>query len=978
MITAFIVNGDTYIVNPVEQRDPRIRVGQEGNLGSGTNNYWINFGNSVPTISLDKTADSSIFNPEDIVTYSFLVTNTSTYHTLFDVHVQDSTIGYATAANDFVTLAPGESHTFTATFQIPEDYSNEEFTNNATAYGTYGIKDLFETTISDTDTETVHVIIFTAEPAITLVKTADVSSGFVGDTVNYTLTVLNTGNVDLTGITLSDPALGLIDFGPFDLAQGESYVLDTGLSHVLTLDDLTAGEFVNNAKATVTFDEEVYEAADSYTVHVMGSPSISVSKQTDKNTYEVGENVLYTITVTNNGNVTLTDVSVNDPLLGGLLVNGITLDPGQTYTLLNIPYQVLLSDLFNGSIDNTVNVTGRFEEQSLNDSDSKSVTVIGTPGISVTKEADKTTYVEGDTITYTITVTNTGNIPLTGVTLNDALVGLNLNLGNLATGSSLTVLPKPQHVVTNSDVLNGSVINTVSVSGMAADSQKEVSDQADNEVTVLASPSLLVEKTANTDTGEVGTEITYSITVTNTGNVTLNNVMLSDEALGLTGDNAILIGTLTSGASFTVNPELKYTLTLEDLSSGSFVNTATATGNYGEQLIEDSDSATVSTEGTPKITIEKTADIASGTVGDLITFTITLENDGNVPLQNILVNDLGDQFGPYTLNPGETLVLSNQPTHQISIQDVINGSYTNEATVTGQYIDSEKEIDREVSDSDSATVNTFAVTGITIDKTVSSSSVLIGSTVTYTITVTNTGNVDLSQVQISDPMFGGNLLTTPLATLGAGESYQITGLNYTTAALGTLTNTATVTAWNFLNGEDQLQASDSASVTVNPEPPVITINNPGILVTISPDNTLVPLGTDVTFTIVVTNTGNTILNNVTLVNSELGINETLAGPLYVTQSQTLTVTKTMDTLETFTTSVTAQGISPQFVTVIDNSQTAVGVYEDQVEEEIIPEIPTPGANPQTGALPADLMGVTSLIALGTGLVLFKKKRKLDD
>jgi hypothetical protein len=210
------------------------------------------------------------------------------------------------------------------------------------------------------------------------------------------------------------------------------------------------------------------------------------------------------------------------------------------------------------------------------------------------------------------------------------------------------------------------------------------------------------------------------------------------------------------------------------------------------------------------------------------------------------------------------------------------------------------------------------------------------------------------------------------------ETHTFTaGLSKLIDVVGITTNTATVRGWNYLNDETELVDTSTVDVTGN-KIPIIIPNNPSITVSIAPDATLVLLGTDVTFTMVVRNAGNTILNGVTLTNTSLGFSETLTDVLYVGQTRTYTVVKTMDDLITFNTDVVASGISPQLVTVLDDADTLVNVYEEEEEEEDVPEEPTPGANPETGAIPLGLLGIASLLSLGAGVTLFTKRKEDDE
>ena len=78
----------------------------------------------------------------------------------------------------------------------------------------------------------------------------------------------------------------------------------------------------------------------------------------------------------------------------------------------------------------------------------------------------------------------------------------------------------------------------------------------------------------------------------------------------------------------------------------------------------------------------------------------------------------------------------------------------------------------------------------------------------------------------------------------------------------------------------------------------------------------------------------------------------------------------------FNTTVTAEGISPQHVTVNANAATQVKVLaEKSTPPEVIVEEPTPGANPQTGAIPYNVYALLSLLTLGAGMVVLKKRKE---
>jgi uncharacterized repeat protein (TIGR01451 family)/LPXTG-motif cell wall-anchored protein len=133
-----------------------------------------------------------------------------------------------------------------------------------------------------------------------------------GDTIDYSITTTNTGEVALTGVTVTDSLLADLTCTwpgtPGTLAVGAS-VTCTG-SHKLTQAEVDAGKVDNTATAT---SNETGPKTDTYQVPVTQSPAIDIVKG-PKGTVAVpkGTDHTWTITVTNTGDVTLTDVTVTD------------------------------------------------------------------------------------------------------------------------------------------------------------------------------------------------------------------------------------------------------------------------------------------------------------------------------------------------------------------------------------------------------------------------------------------------------------------------------------------------------------------------------------------------------------------------------------------------------------------------------------------------------------------------------------------
>ncbi|UPT77791.1 Ig-like domain-containing protein [Sulfurovum sp. XGS-02] len=216
---------------------------------------------------------------------------------------------------------------------------------------------------------------FTAMPSISLIKTvASISgTGTIGDTITYNFEVNNTGNVDLTNITITD-VNATVSGGPIDLAAGTGDNTTFTATHSITAADIAAGQVTNQALVTGTppsgpdvndtSDDNSPTEDDPTVVDTTNgldtsNPSISVEKigtfiDENNNGYaEVGETISYEFNVTNTGNVTLYDVNLTDDnavITGGPIAS---LAPGQsdTVTFTGV-HTVTWQDIIDGKVIN--------------------------------------------------------------------------------------------------------------------------------------------------------------------------------------------------------------------------------------------------------------------------------------------------------------------------------------------------------------------------------------------------------------------------------------------------------------------------------------------------------------------------------------------------------------------------------------------------------------------------------------------------
>jgi uncharacterized repeat protein (TIGR01451 family) len=237
-----------------------------------------------------------------------------------------------------------------------------------------------------------------AEPAIELVKTgtyvdnAPMGIYNPGDEITYTFTVTNTGNTRLTNVTISDPLI-TVSGDPITLDPGQSDNATFTGTYTLTQTDINNSSFTNIATVTGTppVGDDVDDSDDD-TQFFQQDPSIALTKTAAPQTYSAeGDQITYTFTVENDGNVTLTGVTVTDPLFN-LSFGPATLAPGasETYTYV---YTVTQADVDAGSIYNVATATGTDPNgDPVEDEDDETVTAEQDPSIALTKTAAPQTY----------------------------------------------------------------------------------------------------------------------------------------------------------------------------------------------------------------------------------------------------------------------------------------------------------------------------------------------------------------------------------------------------------------------------------------------------------------------------------------------------------------------------------------------------------------------------------------------------------
>src|SRR5699024_7402921 len=645
---------------------------------------------------------------------------------------------------DKTTLAPGQSATGTYTHTITQaDLDNSEIHNFANTEGTpppvIDPEDpdnpVTQDPVTDEDDEKVSG---KQKADLSLTKKADKEKVVqAGEEIEYTLTVTNTGNVTLDNVTVNDEMLGGdLAVSPSTLAPGETGTVKG--TYTVTQEDIdNKDQVINIATATGTPPGGDPEDPDNpktpptdEKVPVVNDPEITLVKLADKEKLVAGETITYTFTATNTGNTTLNKVNLVDELEGiseieYVTVNGeevadpenITLLPGDVL-VASATYEVTQGDVDANEVYNHATVEGTpppkenpedpdnpIEQDPVTDDDDAKVPSEHKPEIALEKLTEKQEVTEaGEVITYKFVVTNTGNVTLEKVKVNDPMleelgIEIELEKDSLVPGES--TVGYADYIVTQEDIDNAeNIVNIATATGTppGEDPDEPESPPSEEEVPVKKNPEINLLKVANEKTyAEVGEEVTYIFAVTNTGNVTLTDVKVYDETFDVEIDN-LEETTLSPGQS--TKGTYTHKITQEDLDNGEIHNFASTEGTpppvidpedpdnpVQQDPVKDEDDEKITGEQNPLLELEKVADKQEvSQAGEKIEYTLTVTNTGNVTLANVTVKDemLGGDLNvtPSTLAPGESGIVTGK--YEVTQEDIDNADkIVNIATATG-------------------------------------------------------------------------------------------------------------------------------------------------------------------------------------------------------------------------------------------------------------------------------------------------------
>jgi uncharacterized repeat protein (TIGR01451 family) len=796
-----------------------------------------------PDISITKTVSHETSKVGDVVNYTITVTNTGDYP-LENMVVTDALLG-GDITTEFAfdaSLAPGASKTAVIPHTILEADLTEGMLLNTVTVNAHAL-DYPAITVSDEDQATVAMV----NPDFTITKVADTPVSKTGDTINYTVTVTNTGDVNMEFL-VTDSLVGQLFDGVIN--AGDNRVFN--YAYVVKIEDYP-GPLTNTATAVATLGwlnlDNVYTKTADVDTRLV-TPGIDITKTVNPVQAAIGEEVTYTIRVTNTGDYALENMAVNDTMFGNITAQfgfDATLAVG-AWKEITIPYTILAAD-YPGPLVNTADVYANPVglPNDITDEDSATLTIIINPDISITKDVSHTTSKVGDIVTYTIVVTNTGDIALENMVVTDALLGGNITSefgfdATLAPGASKTaVIP---YTVLAGDIEDDLLLNTARVDAHALGLPAVTVWDEDDARVLMVNPDFTITKVADTPVSKTGDTINYTVTVTNTGDVNME-FLVTDSLVGQLFD-----GVINAGDNRVFN--YAYVVKIEDY-PGPLTNTATAVATLGWLNLDNVYTKTADVDTrlvTPGIDITKTVNPVQAAIGEEVTYTIRVTNTGDYALENMAVNDT--MFGNITAQFGFDATLAVGAWKEITIPyTILAADYPGPLVNTADVYANPVGLPNDITDEDSATLTIIINPDISITKDVSHTTSKVGDVVTYTIVVTNTGDIALENMVVTDALLGGNI-TSEFgfdATLAPGAS-KTAVIPYTVLAgdieNGALLNTARVDA----------HALGLPAVTVWDEDDArVAMVNPNFTITKVADTPVSKTGDTINYTVTVANTG---------------------------------------------------------------------------------------------------------------------------
>ena len=566
------------------------------------------------------------------------------------------------------------------------------------------------------------------------------------DMIEYTIVVVNNGPDKSFNVTVGD----LLPDGVKFISSNGQYNPDTGVWFVGDLDAneratlkivvqvIKIGDITNEVNVTGTgHDTNLTNNNASVSVNVPESVLLNITKVANSTIIVAGENVGYTVVINNYGPSVASDVVLKDIFSSNELLNlqyslngkdwfnyneSVSLGDINAGADVTVYFRAKVNGSVRGDVLNTVNITTRVDDARGNFTANETVNVIANTTLAVIKDAEIKALNPGDTAHFVITVIAGGSSDSLNVKLEDILdAGLldvksatyringgNLtdyaqiiSLGNMHTGSKIVVDIYAAILNTTGQ----DIFNCVNVT-----SDEHPEGNTSNTTIHINIADLEIIKIVNNATPNYGDEITYTITVRNNGPDNSTNIKVSE----VLADNFKFISAnaskgyydLTNGVwavgNLTNNEIAKLVITVKIIKTGFIQNNVSVNGTgFDPNVTNNNATVNITVPQTADLSVVKIVNVDRVSVGNRITYTIVVKNNGpDTALDVYAVDKLSDalKFVSYKASVGVydpatgiwtigNLTNKSNATLEITCIVLKTGVISNEVFVNGSTVD---------------------------------------------------------------------------------------------------------------------------------------------------------------------------------------------------------------------------------------------------------------------------------------------------
>ena len=645
------------------------------------------------------------------------------------------------------------------------------------------------------------------------------------DMIEYTIVVVNNGPDKSFNVTVGDLLPDGVKFissnGQYNPVTGVWFVGDLDANESVTLkivvQVIKVGNITNNVNVTGTgHDTNLTNNNDSVSVSVPDCVILDISKVANSTVIVAGENVGYTVTVTNYGpsvatNVVLKDIFNSKELLNlQYSLNGVDwLDYDEAVSLgdinvgddVTVYFRAKVNGSVRGDVLNIVNITTGVDDARGNFTDNETVNVIANTTLVVIKDAEIKELNPGDTVHFIITVIAGGSSDSLNVNLNDildaklldvagatyAVDGVNkgswtgsLSLGKIATGNSVTVDIWAKIL----DTADRDVFNLVNVT-----SDEHPEGNISNTTVHVRIVDLAVDKLVNNSVPKYLDMIEYTIVVVNNGpdksfNVTVGDLLPDGvKFISSNGQYNPVTGVWFVG-DLDANESVTLKIVVQVIKVGNITNNVNVTGTgHDTNLTNNNASVSVNVPESVLLNITKVANSTIIVAGENVGYTVVINNYGPSVASDVVLKDIFSSNEllnlQYSLNGVDWLDYDEA----VSLGDInvgddvtvyfrakvngsVRGDVLNIVNITTGVDDARGNF------TDNETVNVIANTTLVVIKDAEIKALNPGDTAHFVITVIAGGSSDSLNVKLED-ILDAELLDIKSAT------YRINGGNLT-------------------------------------------------------------------------------------------------------------------------------------------------------------------------------------------------------